>query len=368
MRRAYAAFALLIAACSSSDDGGKPTPTVVPSALPDAAAARPPDAALEAEAEASPGHDAADAMDDAAISSPPPHGPGHITFKHPDGTWRRVAATPGANLENMSAAMSKVSPGSDDFVNISKDGTQIIATGNRFGCANGACLSLFGGDLSSGKALQIGGKAVSTESGRSVVSASGTVIVFPARGTHVIDLFATVKSGATWSAPLLLTGASPFSHHHDTAISSDGTRVVFDCGREPYGAPPTSICEVKTDGSGFRTLVDPTDGPDHGSTHAPHHPDYAPDGSVVFEADWPSEQVWRRPLAGGSPVKLSAADYTDDNSPCVLPDGRVVSLWLGRKANTAGNHEIKVMDPDGANPVMLVIGIDVVDIGMGCAN
>ena len=54
------------------------------------------------------------------------------------------------------------------------------------------------------------------------------------------------------------------------------------------------------------------------------------------------------------------------------PDGRVVSLWLGRKEigkNTGAiGHELKVMGEDGTHAVMLLTGVDVVDIGIGCSR
>ena len=318
--------------------------------------------------DATPGPDGGILKPDSAVRPPPPQGPGRISFKHPDTRWRRVRAEQGSALEDISAPMSNVSPGTDNFLDISKDGNWVVATGSRFGCSSGSCLEVFAGDLGSGDAVRINGSLVNSGEARPVIGAGGKVVVFAKSGPHPLDLFATTNKGGTWSTPLLLTSLSTFSHHHDAAISADGARVVFDCGKEPYGAPPTSICEVGTDGNGFHKVVDPSDGPDQGGNHAPHHPDYAPDGSIVFEADWPSETIWKLPIAGGPPVRLSGADFTDDNSPCVLPDGRVASLWLGRKGNTSGAHEIKVMDGDGANPFLLVTGIDVVDIGIGCGN
>jgi len=57
--------------------------------------------------------------------------------------------------------------------------------------------------------------------------------------------------------------------------------------------------------------------------------------------------------------------FTNDNSPCVLPDGSIAGLWLNRPGGT-GDHELKVIQPDGSSYFMLVTGADVVDIGLGC--
>jgi hypothetical protein len=112
-----------------------------------------------------------------------------------------------------------------------------------------------------------------------------------------------------------------------------------------------------------------------GGTSANHHASYAPNGSIVFEGTWNggAEQVWRL-APGAAPSVINAEKdannkfrYTDDNSPCVLPDGRVVSLWLGRSGTKASGHELKLMGSHGENATMLVTDVDVVDIGIGCA-
>jgi hypothetical protein len=206
-----------------------------------------------------------------------------------------------------------------------------------------------------------------TASPRAAIASGGALIVYPRQGPHAIDLYASTLNGSTWGTPLLLTGSSSFQYHHDVAISDDGTKIVFDCGADPYGQPPTSICEVGTDGTGFRVVAHPNDGPDQSNNHACHHPDYAPDGSIVFEADYLGEQVWRK-SGTQAPVRVSPSDVHNDNSPCVLPDGRIASLWLNAPGNTRGYHELKIMDPDGSNGVMVLTGQDIVDIGMGCSE
>jgi hypothetical protein len=183
-----------------------------------------------------------------------------------------------------------------------------------------------------------------------------------------VDLYAVKRTAGAWGAPILLTADSSFQYHHDVAIAWDGSRILCDCGAENYGVAPTSICEVATDGTGFQIVVGPDDGPDHSTSHAPHHADYTPEGDYVFEADWPSETVWKLARGSKTPVRVSPDTQTDDNSPCVLPDGLIVSLWLGRAGNPSGMHELKMMNADGSGSQMILTGVDVVDIGMGCGN
>jgi hypothetical protein len=95
---------------------------------------------------------------------------------------------------------------------------------------------------------------------------------------------------------------------------------------------------------------------------AHHHPDYAPDGAIVFESRW-SDTVWRVQSGAPEPEQVSSA-FPNDGSPFVLADRRVASIWLGRPDNS-GQRELKVMTPDGAGYAMIVTGVDVEDIGCG---
>jgi hypothetical protein len=310
-----------------------------------------------------------DAGPDVVFDAPPPVGAGRVTLRLPDGKWHRVSAKAGGTNEDISTPMDAVSPGSDSFLGSSKDGDWIVASSSRFSCAGGSCLELFAGALSSGSEVKPAGHSADLAEARPAVAAGGGVIVYPSKGgPHSVDLYAVTKAAGAWSAPVLLTGASSFAFHHDASIAPDGTRVVFDCGADLYAQPPTSLCEVATDGTGFVELLSPSDGPDHGPSHALHHPDYTPQGDVVFEADWPSETVWKLPRGTKSAVRLSGPTETDDNSPCVLPDGHVASLWLGRPGNTGNAHELKIMNANGGGSVMVLTGSDIVDIGISCGN
>ena len=109
----------------------------------------------------------------------------------------------------------------------------------------------------------------------------------------------------------------------------------------------------------------PQNGPGGTVNNALHHPDYAPDGSVVFEADWNSEErIWRLPPSSTVPELITNA-FGNDNSPCVLSDGRIVSLWVDRPGGS-GLHEIKIMNSNGSSHFMVLTGIDVEDSGIGC--
>lgn len=314
--------------------------------------------------------------------------PGTITFALPDGTLHRLAAQPGATPENVSAALDALLAGDtaangtddDEWLNTAPGGDWLLTSTDRVDadCAGWPCLLLLPADLSAYEVVRAAGAVVHSE-GFSAVASGGNLIVFPAQdGPHALDLWVITRDAdGGWSAPRPITADSPYAYHKQPALSGDGTRVVFDCGPEPYADAGNAICTVNTDGSAFRVVWTPDQPPTGaGAGTALHHPDFTPDGDVVFEADWnDSEAIWRLDLdaAGapiGEPVLLSGA-ATNDNSPCVLPDGRVVSLWLNRDGGP-GYHEIKLMpgtgQPADAAPTLLLMDQDVFDVGIGCGG
>jgi len=301
-------------------------------------------------------------------TSTPSNAQGHIIFSLDDGMVYRIQAAPGATPENISTALNGLSAGSGDIqLNSSPNGAWLVLRTERFhpDCNGWNCLALVKGDLTAGEAVLAGGAVIHPE-GLPAVSNDGNLIIYPATdGPHAHDLFAVRRTAGVWAAPVLLTAASTYAYHDMPALSADGSKVLMDCSPESW--PSRAICEVGTDGTGFRTVLDQTDSPaDLPDVGALHHPDYAADGSILFEGDWDGEMIWRLPVGGSVPVRVNAG-YTNDNSPCVLPDGRIASLWLNRPGGP-GYHEIKIMDADGNHGFVLLPDVDVFDVGLGCGE
>jgi hypothetical protein len=305
----------------------------------------------------------------------PPPATTHVVYKLAgDDHVYRVAARAGSKPEDVSALLA-ASAGSDSAVDISRDGKWISLTTTRFGCGSWACLALVatsptGATASTGTLVMAGNMMVHPE-GRTAVARDAAFVVFSASGgTHSRDLFlARRRSGAAandvsaFDAAVPLTNGSTYATHDFPALSADEKAVVCDCQNGVNAKP--SLCTVAIDGTGFRTLVTTADVASSSVTEV-HSGDFLPDGTVVLEGDWNAEQVWRRDAAGAL-AAVSPANVTNDNSPCALPDGRVASLWLGRAGNPMGFHELKVMTLDG-NAEMVVTGVDILDIGIGCSE
>ena len=298
---------------------------------------------------------------------------GQVTYTLGDQIYR-VKALEGSSPENMTLALNALSPlptgGRDDNLNISPDGKWLVLDTERFDedCNGWACLAVVKADLSIGDAVRINGSEIHPDGFPAIASGGNLVVYENNDGAHENDLWAVSRNSNSeaWTGPVLLTGNSSYQYNYQPAINDSGTKVLFDCTNAPY-SEATSICEVGTDGTGFRVVLTPTDSPSGlPDTGELHQPDYAPDGSIVFEADWDGENLWRLSSGATTPVKIPST-LTNDNSPCVLPDGSIASLWLNRPGGS-GVHELKIMKPDGSSYFMLVTDADVEDIGLGCGN
>jgi hypothetical protein len=286
---------------------------------------------------------------------------GWITYRLPEGHIYRLAAAEGAEPQDISSALDALAPAAtDEWLNISPDGAWLLLSTERFdpACNGWACLVLVDAGLTSYEVVRVGSDVIHP-SGFSAIGPD--VIVYPsASEAHATDLWALKRVDGLWIGPTLLTSDSPYNWNSLPAISADGSRILFDCGNEPYGGTGTAICEVNIDGSEFLVRFDAGDGV------ALHHADYAPEG-IVFESNWEgNERIWY--AEPESELVLVLGDFGNDNSPCVLSDGRVVSLWLGRPGNDPGYHEIKVMSSEGSASFMALTDVDVLDGGLGCGG
>ncbi|MBX3029750.1 MAG: hypothetical protein KF809_06295 [Chloroflexi bacterium] len=297
-------------------------------------------------------------------------GAGWIVFEATDGDGvrhlYRIEAAAGATPEDLTPALDALGGGSmDEAISISPDGEWLAIGAGRFDpqCEGWPCSSIVRADLTVAETPLVDGQPIHAE-GWSIVGSGGGLVVYPlSGGPHALDLWAITREGSGWSQPVLLTGDSPYAFNHTASLSADGTRIVFDCGDEPYAGAGTAICEAGTDGSGSRVVVTPDQGPPGSAADgALHHPDYEPDGSIVFQATWDGA-LWRVPAGGGAPVRVGPV-VVGDSAPCVLADGRIASIWFGREGSE-GIPDIKLMTPDGSAYALLLTGMPVEDITCG---
>lgn len=294
---------------------------------------------------------------------------GHVAFVLEGALWV-LDAVPGGVMRELGPELDALAPGIDEnFVQLSADGQWLLLSSERFDpqCAGYPCLSVVDIGATHGEAvLDTGGAPIRHGSGNgAAITRGGTAIAFSAPGVHERDLHFTERTDAGWTPPVLLTADSPYAYNALPRLDVNEQLIVFDCGDLPYGDTGTAICEVGIGGDGFRVVWTPDQAPT-GATAGGflHHPSYTPDGGIVFEAEWTGEQLWLLTPGAAEPVLLRP-DHHNDNAPCVLPDGRIVSLWLGRRGSS-GVHELALKQADGSGDDMLLIDRDIVDVGTAC--
>jgi hypothetical protein len=151
----------------------------------------------------------------------------------------------------------------------------------------------------------------------------------------------------------------------DPCVHYDGNKVLFSYRKG--GTHQYHLYEIDSDGSGLRQL---TDGP-----WDDVEPAYLPDGGIVFastrckryilcwlaqsatlhrcDAD-PSAEELR--ASGGKNIRMLSSNTVTENTPCVLPDGRILyTRWEYVNRDAVVFHHFWTMNPDGTG-VMVYFG------------
>lgn len=292
---------------------------------------------------------------------------GVITYTYQNNVYR-VSAQASATPENVSALITSGTRKPERRLNISPNGTWLVLETQNLdaGCDGNYCLAVAPSSNPASATVIRAPNLIQDSQGFPAISSDGNLVVYTASGgTHNFDLWAIRKIGSTWAAPVQITQTSTQNYNDQPALSSDGSKVLFDCGAVAFGEGNTSICEIGTNGTGFRVVVSPSNAPSSITNKGPtHHADYLPDGSVAFDVAWDADAVWK--ILGSTVSKVSQVN--NNVAPCGLSNGKIASLWLERSGNTNGYHELALMDNNGANIQAIVQGIDIEDIGIGCGG
>ncbi len=135
----------------------------------------------------------------------------------------------------------------------------------------------------------------------------------------------------------------------DPQMHYDGKKILF--AYRKGGTHPFHLYEINVDGTGLTQL---TDGPDDDI-----EPTYCPDGSIVFCSSRCRRFVncWHTRVAAlyrcdgdGQNVRMLSSNLDHDNTPWVLPDGRVLYMrWEYVDRSQVHFHHLWTMNPDGTN-------------------
>jgi len=138
----------------------------------------------------------------------------------------------------------------------------------------------------------------------------------------------------------------------DPQMHYDGKKVLFSYRKG--GQPFYHLHEINVDGTGLRRL---TDGP-----YDDIEPAYLPDGGIVFCSSRCNRMVqcyfvrvasiYRCDADGGNIRQLSS-NIEHDNTPWVLPDGRILhQRWEYIDRSQVRFHHLWTMNPDGTNQMV----------------
>jgi len=138
----------------------------------------------------------------------------------------------------------------------------------------------------------------------------------------------------------------------DPQVHYDGKRILFSYRKG--GSPYYHLYEINADGTGLRQL---TDGP-----YDDIEPAYLPDGGIMFcssrcdrwVACWYTQvAILYRCDGDGRNVRMISSSIVHDNTPWVLPDGRVLyTRWEYVDRSRVRYHHLWTINPDGTGQMV----------------
>ena len=133
----------------------------------------------------------------------------------------------------------------------------------------------------------------------------------------------------------------------DPHVHYDGQKILFSY--RPGGTITYHLYEINIDGTNLRQL---TDGPDNDI-----EPIYTPDGAIIFCSSRCHRYVpcWKTQVAtlyrcdaDGSNIRMISNNAEQENTPWMLPDGRVLYMrWEYVDRNQLLYHHLWTVNPDG---------------------
>ena len=135
----------------------------------------------------------------------------------------------------------------------------------------------------------------------------------------------------------------------DPHVHYDGATVLFSY--RPAGSDNYNLYEIQTDGSGLRRVTD--------VPYDDYEAAYLPDDDIVFVSTRSMRWVgcWMTQVGTlfrcdrqGHNVRPLSVNLEHDNTPAVLPDGRILyTRWEYVDRSQVGYHQLWTMNPDGTN-------------------
>lgn len=138
----------------------------------------------------------------------------------------------------------------------------------------------------------------------------------------------------------------------DPQVHYDGQTILFSYrkGDQPY----YHLYEIQADGTGLRQLT--------GGPYDDFEPTYLPNGEIVFCSSrcrrwvpcWSTQvAVLYRCDADGQNIRKVSSNIEQENTPCVLPDGRLLyTRWEYLDRSQVDYHHLWTVNPDGTGQMV----------------
>ncbi len=139
----------------------------------------------------------------------------------------------------------------------------------------------------------------------------------------------------------------PQGAFRDPVVHYDGSKVLFSYRKG--GTHHYNLYEIELDGSGLRQLTS--------GDWDDVEPAYLPDGGIIFCSTRCKRYImcWLAPVAtlhrcdaDGSDIRRLSSGAATENTPCVLPDGRILyTRWEYVNRDAISFHHLWTINPDG---------------------
>jgi len=138
----------------------------------------------------------------------------------------------------------------------------------------------------------------------------------------------------------------------DPQVHYDGRTILFSYRKG--GQPCYHLYEIDADGTNLRRLTD--------GSYDDYEPAYLPDGGIVFCSSrckrwvpcyYTQVAILHRCDADGGNIRALSANVEHENTPWVLPDGRILyQRWEYVDRSQIGFHHLWTMNPDGTGQMV----------------
>lgn len=249
----------------------------------------------------------------------------------------------------------------DNAINISPDGSHLIINSK----LNGNKLYIINIDNNTKDVLKIENRYIWPEHAFAISNDGNIVAITKRNKGSGTDVVSYIKSNGKWKKGVILSkGTDEDFFAGGPAFSFDSKRIIFTCRVKQN---ILALCSNNISGNDLKIEVSERN-LDTQKLHLIRSPDYTLNGDVVFEVeDVLGEVIWIKKTDKEKAYPINTT-FRNDNSPCVLPNNYIASLWLSRPGNPKGKHELKLMPQNGSHYKMLVKDINIRDIGLGCGG